>query len=354
MAKLCSDLEICASHLRSGNLVAFPTETVYGLGANALDASSVLKIFSAKKRPLTDPVIVHVSCLSQALPLISETDPEVLALYTHLAASFWPGPLTLVAKASDLISPVLTANTGFVGIRLPNHPIARALIERAGVPIAAPSANLFSHVSPTTAQHVLDDFGDSEFDIRVIDGEKCAFGIESTVAKIYKEENGRVGIRVLRRGGVQEEDLRKAVGDRAEVWHKENYSGIETNNEAPGQLIKHYSPNVETYLLDEGEDGERVCGCADAVFINFGCTEEERCKASVSLSENGDTKEAVNNLYECLRWAEVQGGECIVIALKNMEGDHSLALWDRIFRATSGRKVVVHLGNIYHKRISQL
>lgn len=348
MAKICNDVDECARHLALGNLVAFPTETVYGLGANALDTGSVLKIFQAKKRPLTDPVIVHVNSASEALPLISESDPEIIELYMLLTASFWPGPLTLVAKASGLISPILTANTGFIGIRSPKHPIAQELIRKAGVPIAAPSANLFSHVSPTTAQHVLDDFSDSLFDIKVIDGEKCSFGIESTVAKIYKE-NGEVFLRIFRRGGITEEDLGKVLENKARIWHQENYSGIEISSEAPGQLIKHYSPNVETFLLSEGECGDKICEVSSTVFICFNCESIQNCKAQQFLAETCDISQAVSNLYESLRWAEVQGGDCIVVALGILEGKHSEALWDRIFRATSGRKVVMSQGNVCHK-----
>jgi L-threonylcarbamoyladenylate synthase len=348
MAKICNSIDECARHLLSGNLVAFPTETVYGLGANALNSESVLKIFEAKRRPLTDPVIVHVSSLSQALSLISETDAEIIETISYLANTFWPGPLTIVSRANDKISPILTANTGYIGIRLPNHPIALDLINKSGVPIAAPSANLFSHVSPTNPQHVLDDFCDSLFDIKVIDGGKCSFGIESTVAKVYKE-NQEIVIRVLRRGGISEDSLKAVLGTRAQVWHKENYSGIEISSEAPGQLIKHYSPNIETYLLDIGLHGSFVCDVSEAALIKFNVPEIDNYKSVISLSETGDVQEAINNFYECLRWGEVQGVKCIVIGLNALIGDHALALWDRIYRATSKRAVVLSQGKIYNK-----
>ena len=247
-----------------------------------------------------------------------------------------------------MIPDSLTANTGFIGLRAPNHPIAIQLIEKAKVPIAAPSANLFSHVSPTLAQHVIDDFFDSLFDIKVIDGKKCSFGIESTVAKICKE-NEEVVVKVFRRGGISEETLRKALNNRAHVYHLANFSGIETSNEAPGQLIKHYSPNVETYLLETGDTGDEICEASKAVLIDFNSKNFYEFKAVIHLSECGNVDEAINNLYESLRIAEVQGGDCIVIGLNDMTGDHSLALWDRVFRATSGRKVVLKNDKIYYK-----
>lgn len=345
MAKICNDLEECAQHIQQGNLVAFPTETVYGLGANALDVSAVYKIFEAKKRPLSDPVIVHVSSLNQALGLTCEEDEDILRIFSYLATSFWPGPLTLVVKSGPLISPVLTANTGYVGLRHPNHPIARELIEKSGLPIAAPSANLFSHVSPTSASHVIDDFADSAFPIKVIDGDKCTFGIESTVAKIFKKDS-EIVVQILRRGGVSEDALREKLAGQARVEHRENYSGVEVQQEAPGQMIKHYSPHIETYLLDVGEGNEEIARIEESVVIGFNYQPESKCKALRMLSVSGSCEEAINNLYECLRWAETQDGKIILMAVYLLEGPHAAALWDRIYRSTSGRRVVLINGKI--------
>ena len=170
--------------IQAGKLVAFPTETVYGLGANALNAEACLDIFRSKGRPLTDPLIVHVHSLEHALTLLDQSCPEIVELFKKLAIEYWPGPLTMVVKANlDLIPSMITAETGFVGLRMPNHPIALELIKESGLPIAAPSANKFGHVSPTKAEHVYKDFHqDSE--VYIIDGISCSFGIESTVMKI--------------------------------------------------------------------------------------------------------------------------------------------------------------------------
>jgi L-threonylcarbamoyladenylate synthase len=166
----------CVEHLKRGGLVAFPTETVYGLGAHALDASAVLSIFEAKGRPLTDPVIVHVLDRQSALPLIQfDGSAAVETVFEHLATEFWPGPLTLVLRANpQLVPDCVTASTGFVGIRAPKHAVARLLLEASnGMPIAAPSANRFGHVSPTRAQHVFEDLctQDCKHEILVLDGD---------------------------------------------------------------------------------------------------------------------------------------------------------------------------------------
>ena len=203
------DMEVAGEKLRSGGLVAFPTETVYGLGANALDEVAVKNIFVAKERPLTDPLIVHVPDSKTALELLEFSNEEEREVFCTLADNFWPGPLTIVAKASDKIPDLVTASTGMVGTRCPNHSVARELLRVAKVPIAAPSANRFGHVSPTRAQHVLDDLGHS--DIAVLDGGSdidCAVGIESTVLKI---DTVARHLHVFRRGGTSELALRNTL-----------------------------------------------------------------------------------------------------------------------------------------------
>ena len=215
--------------LRAGRLVAFPTETVYGLGANALDADAVRDIFTCKGRPLTDPLIVHIADREDAAELV-ELDDTSQALFDALTTKFWPGPLTLVAQSRPKLPLLLSAGTGFVGIRLPSHPVARAMLRAAGVPVAAPSANRFGHVSPTLAAHVIKDLGTSTVGggIAVVDNDaaslsasaqqaetassstgvggavvvaSCGVGIESTVAKI---DSAAGEIVVFRRGGISQ------------------------------------------------------------------------------------------------------------------------------------------------------
>lgn len=195
-----------AALLQEGKLVSFPTETVYGLGANALNAEACKSIFTTKGRPLTDPLIVHVHSLEHGLSLIDMRDDKVISMFKTLAGRYWPGPLTMVVRANmDVIPSLVTAETGFVGVRMPNHEVALDLIKESGLPLAAPSANKFGHVSPSRAEHVYSDFHkDSE--VLIIDGGACSFGIESTVLKISHSEQG-YSLLVLRRGGVSEQSL---------------------------------------------------------------------------------------------------------------------------------------------------
>ena len=225
-----------AEVIRGGGLVAFPTETVYGLGANALDADAVARIYAAKERPFASPLIVHVADEAMARSL-TETWPETAEL---LAKKFWPGPLTLVLKKASIVPDIVTANLDSVGIRMPRHPVALKLIQLAGVPIAAPSANRFTEVSPTTAQHVLDSLG-SSVDL-ILDGGATQVGIESTVVSLRR--NPPV---VFRPGMIGLHELEHVTGVR---WERE--ADKPEIVESPGQHPRHYAPRTKFYVLDEG------------------------------------------------------------------------------------------------------
>jgi len=356
MAYLTGDIEDCAACIRTGGLVAFPTETVYGLGANALSDPAVRSIFQAKRRPLNDPVIVHVSGLEEALGLIAETDEGLLDIYQFLGRRFWPGPLTIVCRAAPHMPAVLMAGTGYVGVRCPNHPIALELIRAAGVPIAAPSANLFSHVSPTSPEHVLKDFGQSEHRIKVIPGGQCSFGIESTVVKLYQEAS-QYCLHILRKGGVSEDGLRKALaegGVQAVVTavSREHHVAEGEQAEGPGQLLKHYSPAVDAYIAVTNKlQNTPICHLSHSVILDF-----HSLMASLdspnrrNLSESGDIAEAINNLYAALRWTEeLSGVLCVLLPdLRTVPQTEFVAsLWDRIYRAAAGREAVCVEGEVY-------
>ena len=179
------NLKICAEDIKNGKLVSFPTETVYGLGANALNIEAVMKIFEYKGRPLSDPLIVHVTSTEMALSLV-EIDNNTEELFYILSKKYWPGPLTIILKANyKVLNPIITANTGFVGLRHPNHEIASKLINLSNLPIAAPSANKFCHISPVNPYHVFEDF--KEFPVKIIDGGISNYCMESTVVKIDYE-----------------------------------------------------------------------------------------------------------------------------------------------------------------------
>lgn len=226
--------------IRRGGLVAFPTETVYGLGAHALDAAAVTRIFVAKERPAHDPIIVHVADVD-ALPALTVDVPEIAYV---LAARFWPGALTLVLPRSARVPDVVTAGGPTVAIRSPDHPLALALIRAAGVPIGAPSANRFSHTSPTTAQHVWDDLA-GRIDM-ILDGGPTPIGVESTVLDVTGARP-----RVLRPGGVAVEALRRVIGP-VEVGPGPTAAAATAGTiealPAPGMLERHYAPQATLHL----------------------------------------------------------------------------------------------------------
>lgn len=227
MEKTISTISVpkAAARIRAGGVVAFPTETVYGLGANALDASAIEKIFDLKGRPLTSPLIVHVASIEMAKQLAAEWPP----IADDLARRHWPGPLTIVVSKSPAIPDIVTAGLKTVGLRIPSHPLALALIEAAGVPIAAPSANKFTHLSPTTPEHVFEEFGDA---VEILDGGPCKVGIESTVISV-------VGNRLtLLRPGMISIEAEPASSLRSEAAHP-----------SPGMHPRHYSPRTRLFLV---------------------------------------------------------------------------------------------------------
>jgi L-threonylcarbamoyladenylate synthase len=215
-----------AEIIRGGGLVAFPTETVYGLGANALDPAAVQKIFELKGRPETSPLIVHVASVEMARTIVADWPP----LAAELARQWWPGPLTLVLPKKSIVPDNVTAGLPTVGVRMPNHPIALELIEEAGVPVAAPSANRFTGLSPTTADHVRAVFGNV---LPVLEGGPCAVGIESTVVAI---EDGK--LKLLRPGMISLGEIEQAAAHVPGASHP-----------SPGMHEKHYSPRTRLILV---------------------------------------------------------------------------------------------------------
>ncbi len=236
-------IAIAAERLRAGGLVAFPTETVYGLGANALDARAVARVFAAKDRPAFDPLIVHLADASAVGTYATEedaADPRV----ARLAARFWPGPLTLVLRKRPVIPGIVTAGLATVGLRVPDHPVARTLIRAAGVPLAAPSANRFGHLSPTRAAHVVAGLG-ARVDL-VLDGGPCTVGVESTVILLAA---GRAAL--LRPGGLPLEAIEAEIG----LLELLVDGAPGTAELAPGRAGAHYAPRVPLKLADPRDPG---------------------------------------------------------------------------------------------------
>lgn len=347
------NLKICAKRIRKGKLVAFPTETVYGLGANALDGEAVMGIYDAKKRPRTDPLIVHVTSVADMEPLVVYTDRQKV-IVNHLAGKFWPGPLTMILKASELIPNEITANTGFVGIRIPDHETAIKFIAECGVPIAAPSANLFNHVSPTLASHVYADFKD--LDLAVIDDGCSTLGIESTVVKIDDDK-----LSFLRLGSLPKKEVEDFIRQIDEikdlnVEYIPKQKSEKENCEAPGQFVKHYSPYIKTYIISskDADLGVSKDELSHTVIIDFNDKHKSldgKILKRLSLSDHGDMKEAMFKLYFCLRVAEsVEGAELILIVnlmelewgTERPDNKYFDAVYDKVFRAASGeyRKII--------------
>jgi len=235
------EIERAAQFLRAGRLVAFPTETVYGLGANALDAEAVARIYAVKGRPGTSPLIVHVASIDMAQSLVANWPENA----NRLARRFWPCPLTLVLEKQlenqPAIPAIVTAGLPTVGLRMPAHPIALALIRAAGVPLAAPSANRFGELSPTTADHVRRSLG-SDVDF-ILDGGPCQVGIESTVLSLTEPKPI-----LFRPGGISRTELEAIVGPVASA--QEVYAGA---HPAPGLHPRHYSPRTTLYLVSNGK-----------------------------------------------------------------------------------------------------
>jgi len=239
-----AEIEQAAALIRSGRLVAFPTETVYGLGANALDEAAVRRVFEVKGRPPTSPLIVHVDSIEMARGLASQWPEQAQALGTR----FWPGPLTLVLPRHPSLPAIVTAGLQTVGLRVPAHPVALALIRAAGVPVAAPSANRFGCLSPTTAQHVRQSLGDA-VDL-ILDAGPTTVGVESTVISLAGKP------RLLRPGMILREQIEQVIGPieaAAEV-------GAEDPHPSPGMHARHYSPTTPLLLVRDGRlPAGRVC-----------------------------------------------------------------------------------------------
>jgi L-threonylcarbamoyladenylate synthase len=244
-----------AAIVRAGGTVAFPTETVYGLGANALDAASVAKIFVAKQRPSWDPLIVHISDARMLARVVA----EVPRAAQRLMDAFWPGPLTLLLPRSTAVPPIVTAGRDLVGVRMPAHPVALALIGACHLPIAAPSANRFGHTSPTTAAHVLDDL-DGSIDM-VLDGGPTKHGVESTVLEVREG-----GVVVYRPGAITLEEVQTVAGNAvlytAQPLQPAQAAKQPASLPSPGVGIRHYAPQARMVLVEtadlDGAERERV------------------------------------------------------------------------------------------------
>ena len=301
------NLERAALAVKSGGLVAMPTETVYGLGANVYIAAAVARIFEAKQRPFFDPLISHIA-ETDFLKTYARTDERIMAL----ARKFWPGPLTMVLKRSDNNAAIDLACSGLpnIAVRMPAHPVALDLIKKSGVPIVAPSANKFKSISPTTAQHVFDSLGD-KVDM-ILDGGPCAVGVESTIIDVTGSN-----VVILRAGGTSKEDLEKFLNEKVLLSQ-----GNPNQPSAPGQLLKHYAPAHPLRInAEDRKDGEFFIGFGNISF------------SDLNLSPKGDLCEAAANLFAYLRFADRLPGYSGIAMSPIPENGLGLAINDRIRRA---------------------
>jgi L-threonylcarbamoyladenylate synthase len=368
-----SNLHEAAEELRRGGLVAFPTETVYGLGADAGSADAVARIFAVKGRPHTDPLIVHCFSIEQSeLFLSPDTNSWQRNAHSCLAHAFWPGPLTLILPYHpDRISHSVTGGSGWVGLRCPNHPVALQFLKVCAVPVAAPSANLFGHVSPTSAQHVLSDFPAVD-NLWIVDGGECGIGIESTVLRVNADQS----MDILRLGGIGKSEIvqllvskavfkdLKTASERIRIVEKFIKQPSDSHAlAAPGQLLVHYAPRLKAHLVSVAENvddsNSTAFGCeqlSKTIVIDFAGMLKKLdgvCGFYRDLSVAGSAHEAAQLLFSALRWAEERASGPVDdwqiwlanIPLRSQAKDDEMlaAVADRVFRAASGRVAVVGL-----------
>lgn len=306
-----------AEFLRDGKLVAIPTETVYGLAANALNEDAVLSVFKAKKRPDFDPLIVHAADMESALQWAN----EVPAKAKKLAETFWPGPLTLILPKKKDIPYVVTSGLETVGLRVPKHSLTQELLASLPFPLAAPSANPFGYISPTTAAHVQENLGEEIS--YILDGGACSHGLESTIVGFEGEQ-----AIIYRRGSLPTSEIEKVIGP---VQEKINSS---SNPKAPGQLAVHYAPKKKLVLVNPGE-----ITTIDEPFtlINFGNILDKlipTAETVFTFSQMGDTIEAARKFYGILREAD-QTENALIISAYIPNGQMADAINDRLKRAAS-------------------
>lgn len=324
-----ANLARAAACLRAGGLVALPTETVYGLAANARDDEAVARIFAAKGRPQDHPLIVHVADAEAALAWAGAWSPAA----ETLAARFWPGPLTLIVARGRDVSLAVTGGLPTVALRVPAHPVALAVLQAFGGGVAAPSANRFGAVSPTTAAHVAEGLGDA-VDL-VLDGGPCHVGVESTIVDVSQYDSGSGVAAVLRPGGVAVEALSEALGQRVAVRGEARHTEVR----APGQLPSHYAPEAQVRLVSEAELPAEAATWAAAglsVAVLTASPEADWPPGVVPIPFPRDPEAAARRLYEALREVDRQGCHVVLGALPAERG-LGLAVADRLRKAAGPR-----------------
>ena len=330
-------IDEAAALLRAGRLVAFPTETVYGLGANALDAQALRRIYVAKERPASDPIIAHIAATAQ-LPRLARDLPRCLEA---LAARFWPGPLTLILRRAAGVPAAIAEGRDTIAVRMPAHPVAQALLRAARIPVGAPSANRFTRPSATTAAHVLEDL-DGRVDL-VLDAGPASIGVESTVLDLT------AGVpRVLRPGGVGIEALRELL-PATELAPR--FVSAATQSDAPGQMLRHYAPRARVTLYRGPEEARVLAAMASAMqalqdagrrvgllLASEDAPQLPAADAVVILASRDDLEGVSRRLFLALRDLDRAGVDAILVRDFG-GGGLADAIHDRLLRAAEGRLV---------------
>lgn len=309
---------IAAAHLKAGETVGIPTETVYGLAANAFNEAAVVSVFKIKNRPFFDPLILHVRDIGHAQSLVKEF-PESARL---LAEAFWPGPLTLLLLKSEIVPDIITSGSHLVAVRVPSHPVTLELLQQLDFPLAAPSANPFGYISPTQAEHVEKQLGDKVS--YILDGGSSEIGLESTIVNCS-------GVKpvIVRLGGLAKERIEAVLGEEIELQLNQN-----SNPSAPGQLDKHYAPNSRFIVTEDLEDSINRHLHEKIVVLSFGETTISEDIYQLNLSKDADLSEAARNLFHYMRLLD-QLSPSVIIAQRLPEFGLGLAINDRLRRASS-------------------
>lgn len=285
MVKTGTDILRAKSLLENNELIGIPTETVYGLAGNALASHAVVKIFETKQRPAFDPLIVHTHSIDEVIKYTKNLPQEALKLFE----AFAPGPLTLILPKSDIIPDIVTSGHPTVGIRIPNHPLTLELLKQLDFPLAAPSANPFGYVSPTSAQHVIDQLGDKV--PYILDGGSSNVGVESTILKC---ENGEV--HVLRLGGLEIESIENVLGRKIDKIKTSS-----SNPQAPGMLSSHYNPGKQIKIGNIAKEIENHPNARIGIISFFEDFSHPSIQKQIILSPQKDLTEAARNLFKALR-----------------------------------------------------
>lgn len=322
-----------AALLASGQLVGMPTETVYGLAANAWDGAAVRKIFAAKSRPTDNPLIVHVASVDRLSDAMRWPPSSVVQKQLDSIIDLWPGPLTIVCERSSRVPDEVTAGRSTVAVRIPAHDVALALLEACDFPIAAPSANRSKYVSPTQADHFYGPSGVAEHVAMIIDGGPCQWGVESTIVKL-----GEPGPRLLRPGAISLQVLADRFSVRPEVLlEQEPHDGLSLL--APGMMKEHYCPSTKLVLLDpsalfDASNGNHHLRIGRIAFNMLTAAEAERYAVVETLSSSGDLREVAHHLFAAIRRLDAEGLDAIHCDTCESQG-MGHAIMDRLKRAAA-------------------